>query len=94
MGCETASAAALSRALLSDLFVAIVASAIACSMAFEAASRLFSSPVFKICISSAATDANAQAARFYGLFLWPDADAEGTKATLNPFAFWACFGQV
>ena len=55
-------------------------------MAFEAA-RLFSSPVLKICISSAATDANAQAARFYGLFLWPDAEAEGTKATLNPFAF-------
>ena len=27
-------------------------------------------------------------------FLWPDAEAEGTKATLNPFAFWACSGRV
>ena len=94
-------AAALFRALLSDPFEGESClgrraserprtSAIACSKAFEAA-RLFSSPVFKICISSAAANAQA-AARFYGLFLWPDAEAEGTKATLNPFAFWgACF---
>ena len=72
MGCETASAAAaLYRALLSDPFVGESClgrrtGAIACSMAFEAAARLFSSPVFKICISSAA--ANAQAAQ---PILWP-----------------------